>query len=75
MSSASKIGKNYPMGAGAISLIAKAGLGYQRIVKIVDTNEQTILLLQEIYNDANILIERHQKFPVDTGHERLVNEE
>ncbi len=53
----------------------KGRFGYQRIVKVVDTNEQTLLLLQEIYNDANILIERHQKFPVDTGHERLVNEE
>lgn len=53
----------------------KGRFGYQRIAKVVDTNEQTLLLLQEIYNDANVLIERHQKFPVDTGHERLVNEE
>ncbi len=43
--------------------------GVQRIIKIVDQDEKTVLLLQEIYNDEGELVERHQKFPVDTGHE------
>jgi len=47
--------------------------GYQRIVKIVDSAERTLLLVQEIYTTDNILIEQHQKYPVDTGHERLTD--
>lgn len=49
--------------------------GFQRMVKIVDANEVTLRLIQEIYNDDGILVERHQKFPQDTGHEILVDEE
>jgi hypothetical protein len=49
--------------------------GYQRIVKIVDANEKTVLLVQEIYNNEHDLIERHQKYPTDTGHERLTDKE
>jgi hypothetical protein len=49
--------------------------GFQRMIKVVDANERTLQVVQEIYNDAGELIERHQKFPVDTGHESLVDEE
>ena len=49
--------------------------GFQRVVKIVDANEITLQLVQEIYNDAGMLIERHQKYPEDTGHQKLVDEE
>jgi hypothetical protein len=42
--------------------------GFQRMIKVVDADETTLQLVQEIYNDDNILVERHQKFPVDTGH-------
>lgn len=49
--------------------------GYQRMIKIVDAREQTLVVVQEIYNDDDILIERHQKYPIDTGHERLDVEE
>ena len=48
---------------------------FQRMVKIVDADEITLQLVQEIYNDDGGLIERHQKFPVDTGHQTLVDEE
>lgn len=47
--------------------------GFQRILKIVDADENTLLVLQEIYNDDGELYERHQKYPVDTGHEVLKN--
>jgi hypothetical protein len=43
--------------------------GFQRIVKIVDANENTRLLVQEVYNDDGEQYERHQKYPVDTGHQ------
>ena len=45
------------------------------MIKIVDKEETTIQVVQEIYNDDGLLVERHQKFPVDSGHEILVEEE
>ncbi len=45
------------------------------MIKVVDKDEQTIQLLQEIYNDSGKLIERHQKFPEDTGHQILSDED
>lgn len=49
--------------------------GFQRMVKWVDDDENTLQVVQEIYNDNGVMIERHQKFPVDTGHEKLIDEE
>lgn len=45
--------------------------GFQRIIKIVDASENTLQVVQEIYNDAGELVEYHQKFPEDTGHQIL----
>jgi hypothetical protein len=45
------------------------------MIKVVDANEVTLQVAQEIYNDEGVLIERHQKYPIDTGHEKLVDEE
>jgi hypothetical protein len=42
--------------------------GYQQIVKFVDSNEVTLLVLQEVYNDDGKLIEKHQKFPSGSEH-------
>lgn len=42
---------------------------YQRIVKIVDLNEVTLLVLQEVYNDDGQLVETHQKFPLGSSHQ------
>jgi hypothetical protein len=49
--------------------------GFQRMIKVVDSEETTLQLLQEIYDDNGTLIERHQKYPVDTVHEILGSEE
>lgn len=49
--------------------------GFQRIVKVVDADENTLTVAQEIYNDDGELYERHQKYPVDTGHEILKRKE
>jgi hypothetical protein len=49
--------------------------GYQRMIKVVDADEETVRVVQEIYNDEGELIELHQKYPVDAGHEKLVDEE
>lgn len=49
--------------------------GSQRMIKIVDVHENTLQVIQEVYNDEHVLIGRHQKYPVDTGHERFEVEE
>lgn len=45
--------------------------GWCRYVKIVDADENTVSFVQEIYDDELRLIEMHQKYPVDTGHQLL----
>ena len=47
------------------------GGGFARYVKEVDSEEQTISFRQEIYNAAGILIEIHEKYPIDKGHQKL----
>ncbi|MEZ4737337.1 MAG: hypothetical protein R3E79_60445 [Caldilineaceae bacterium] len=62
-------------GGGRLYWFDRQGInGYQRMIKIVDASEQTLFVIQEIYTD-DVLIERHHKYPVDTGHERLTDEE
>ncbi len=45
------------------------------MILLVDADENTVLLLQEIYDDDGTLMERHQKYPEDTGHEVLKERE
>ena len=42
-----------------------------RYVKKVDAEEETLTFQQEIYDENDVLVEIHQKFPVDTGHQKL----
>lgn len=42
-----------------------------RYFKEVDGEEETVRFWQEIYNERNELTELHEKFPVDTGHQKL----
>lgn len=49
--------------------------GFQRMIKIVDADEHTMLVVQEIYDETGTLVERHQKYPTDTGHQVLRDEE
>lgn len=44
---------------------------WARYVKIVDSEENTVSFVQEIYNDDGQLIGHHQKYPVDTGHQEI----
>lgn len=41
------------------------------MIKVVDESEITLQVVQEIYNEEGVLVERHQKYPVDTGHQQL----
>lgn len=42
-----------------------------RYVKEVDAEETTIRFWQEVYDDTGVLVERHDKYPADHGHERF----
>ncbi len=42
-----------------------------RYVKEVDLNENTLKFFQEIYNEENVLVELHEKFPIDKGHKKI----
>jgi len=46
--------------------------GWQaRYVKIVDADENTVSFVQEIYNDIGELVQIHEKFPEDKGHQQV----
>lgn len=47
-------------------------LGWKaRYLKEVDADEVTIRFWQEIYNEYGELVEIHEKFPVDKGHQNI----
>jgi hypothetical protein len=41
-----------------------------RYYKEVGANEAAVRFWQEIYDDAGKLVETHEKFPVDKGHQK-----
>ncbi|MCA0458981.1 MAG: hypothetical protein LCI00_33840 [Chloroflexi bacterium] len=49
--------------------------GYALYVKLVDADEITLSITQEIYNANGRLIAIHQKYPVDTGHQDVSESE
>jgi hypothetical protein len=42
-----------------------------RYLKEVDEQETTIRFWQEIYDDQGKLVEIHEKYPVDKGHQKV----
>ena len=42
-----------------------------RYLKEVDENDSTLRFWQEIYDDQGKLVEVHEKYPVDTGHQKV----
>ena len=47
-------------------------LGWRaRYLKEVDAQETTLLFWQEIYDDRGNLMEIHEKYPVDRGHQKV----
>jgi hypothetical protein len=44
-----------------------------RYVKTVDLNEATVSFRQEIYNENGVLVEIHEKYPIDNGHIKIEN--
>lgn len=45
-----------------------------RYVKEVNENEETVRFYQEIYDQKGQLVEVHQKYPEDTGHQPVGKE-
>ncbi len=45
--------------------------GRARYIKEVDSNENTIRFVQEIYDSNGRLVAVHEKFPVDLGHRNV----
>jgi hypothetical protein len=41
-----------------------------RYIKEVDAKETTLCFWQEIYDDQGKLVEVHEKYPVDKGHQK-----
>ncbi len=42
-----------------------------RYCKEVDANELTVRFWQEIYDGSGRLVETHEKYPVDKGHQKV----
>jgi hypothetical protein len=42
-----------------------------RYLKEVDAGDVTLQFWQEIYDDSDKLVEIHEKFPIDRGHQKV----
>ena len=42
-----------------------------RYLKEVDADEKTFRFWQEVYDDQGRLVEVHEKYPVDKGHQKV----
>jgi hypothetical protein len=63
-----------PGGGRRYSLTVRGRSGWwARYVKEVDPDEKTVRFWQEIYDERDVLVEIHEKFPEDRGH-RKINE-
>ena len=61
-----------PSGGRRYRLDIAGRLGWlARYLKEVDAHETTIRFWQEIYDDKGQLVEIHEKFPVDKGHQKI----
>ena len=63
--------KELPHGGRRYRLDVQGRLGWlARYLKEVDANETTLRFWQEIYDDHGALVETHEKYPVDKGHQK-----
>ena len=64
--------KDLPEGGRRYQLEVPGRNGWMaRYLKEVDADETTLRFWQEIYDSSGTLVERHEKFPVDKGHEKV----
>ena len=61
-----------PGGGRRYRLDVTGRLGWRaRYLKEVDAAEATLRFWQEVYDDQRKLVENHEKFPVDKGHQKV----
>ena len=61
-----------PAGGRRYHLDVHGKMGWAaRYLKEVDVNETTLRFWQEIYDQTGKLVEIHEKFPLDKGHQKL----
>ncbi|MCP4418981.1 MAG: hypothetical protein GY805_20385 [Chloroflexi bacterium] len=48
---------------------------FAKYLKEVDFEENTLRFWQEIYNERGKLVEIHEKYPVDKGHQKVETDE
>ena len=61
-----------PAGGRRYRLDVAGRLGWTaRYLKEVDAAETTLRFWQEIYDDQGKLVEVHEKYPVDKGHQKV----
>ena len=61
-----------PAGGRRYWLDVLGRLGWRALyLKEVDAQETTLLFWQEIYDDQGKLVEIHEKYPVDRGHQKV----
>ena len=61
-----------PTGGRRYWLDVLGRLGWRaRYLKEVDTQEVTLRFWQEIYDEHGKLVEVHEKYPVDKGHQKV----
>jgi len=64
--------ENLPGGGRQYRLDVTGRFGWRaRYLKEVDAAENTVRFWQEIYDNTGKLVEIHEKFPVDKGHQKL----
>ena len=61
-----------PSGGRRYRMDVTGRLGWRaRYLKEVDAGEATVRFWQEVYADQGKLVEIHEKFPVDKGHQKV----
>jgi hypothetical protein len=64
--------EDLPGGGRRYWLEVNGRLGWRaRYAKEVDASEGTLRFWQEIYDDQGKLVEIHEKYPVDKGHQKV----
>lgn len=65
--------KELPDGSRLYWFVIEGRMGWKaKYLKKVDNKESTLSFWQEIYDKAGILVEVHEKYPVDKGHKKIV---
>lgn len=64
--------ESLPDGGRRYWLDVRGRFGWRaRYVKEVNADETTVSFRQEVYDDNDVLVEIHEKYPVDRGHRKV----